>query len=210
MAEQPHGNPDLLLANLVARVICAFIGILLCWVPLRLLIRNGEFAGVVLIIDVVIMNVITIINSSIWHTDDWRNWWDGQGLCDIEVYITAPMQTMYAACVFTIMFNLAQQMRLKRAAAVPRDRGALMKRNLIQAAIIFPIPIIQLAFTYFDLAQRYIIGTVVGCIAIYDQSWPKSVVYDCPAAIFSVMSVPYAGKYLLTHPFTLKLEEVVR
>ncbi|KAI0389911.1 pheromone A receptor-domain-containing protein [Xylariaceae sp. FL0594] len=189
MADHAHGNPDLLLANLIARVICAIVGILLCWVPFRLLLRNGEFASVVLIVDVVIMNIMTIVNASIWPTDDWRGWWDGRGLCDVEVYITAPLETMYAACVFTIMFNLAQQMRLKRASA---DRAAWSRRNLIQAAIIFPIPAVQIVFTYFDLAQRYIIGAVAGCIAIYDTSWPKTVVFDIPGAVFSILAVPYA------------------
>ncbi|KAI1828271.1 GPCR fungal pheromone mating factor [Xylaria intraflava] len=178
-----------LLANLVGRVILAFVGILLCWVPFRLLLRNGEFAAVVLIVDVVIMNLITIVNSLIWHNDDWNSWWDGAGLCDIEVYLSVPMQTIYAASIFTIMYHLAQQVKVARPG---HNQGEKTKRSLIQAAIIFPIPLIQLSFTYFDLAQRYIIGTLIGCSAVYDSSWPKNLVFDAPSAIFALISVPYA------------------
>ncbi len=188
MAQAPATNHGLV-ANLVARVMLAFTGILLCWVPLRLLVRNGEFAVVVLIIDVVVMNLFTILNSIIWHDDDWSTWWDGAGLCDVEVYLSGPLQTIYAASIFTVMYHLAQQVKVTGAG---RDRSLRTRRNLIQAAIIFPIPLVQLLFTYFDLAQRYIIGTLIGCAAVYDSSWPKTLVYDAPPAAFAVLSVPYA------------------
>ncbi|KAK5627969.1 hypothetical protein RRF57_003684 [Xylaria bambusicola] len=183
--ETNHG----LLANLIARVILAFVGILLCCVPLRLLARNGEFAAVVLIVDVTLMNTFTILNALIWHDDNWTTWWDGTGLCDVEVYLSGPLQTIYAASIFTVMYHLAQQVKVTGAG---RDRGLRTRRNLIQATIIFPIPAVQLVFTYFDLAQRYIIGTLIGCSAVYDTSWPKTLVYDVPPAVFAMLSVPYA------------------
>ncbi|KAI2642932.1 GPCR fungal pheromone mating factor [Xylaria nigripes] len=178
-----------LLVNLAARVILAIVGILLCWVPFRLLLRNGEFAAVVLIVDVVLMNSFTIVNSLIWHSDNWATWWDGAGFCDVEVYLSGPLQTLYAASIFAVMYNLAQQVKLARPG---HNRGEKIKRNLIQVAIIFPIPLVQLLFTHFDLAQRYIVGTLIGCSAVYDSSWPKNLVYDAPPAAFAVLSVPYA------------------
>ncbi|KAJ3566094.1 hypothetical protein NPX13_g7262 [Xylaria arbuscula] len=190
--QEPVTSPGLL-ANLIARVILAFVGILLCWVPLRLLVRNGEFAAVVLIIDVTILNVFTILNSLIWHDDNWDLWWDGTGLCDLEVYLSGPLQTIYAASIFTVMYHLAQQVKVTRAG---RDRSLQTRRNLIQATIIFPVPVVQLAFTYFDLAQRYIVGTLIGCSAVYDTSWPKTLVFDIPPAVFAVLSVPYACESL--------------
>ncbi|KAI0481803.1 GPCR fungal pheromone mating factor [Xylaria cf. heliscus] len=188
MEQMPATNPGLL-ANLVGRVILAVAGILVSWVPLRLLLRNGEFAAVVFIIDVAVLNLMTIVNSAIWPDDNWSTWWDGKGLCDIEVYLTAPLQTIYAASIFTIMYHLAQQVRVTGAA---RDRSERTRRNLVQAAIIFPVPLVQLVFTWFDLAQRYIIGTLIGCSAVYDASWPKIVVYDAPPAVFALLAVPYA------------------
>ncbi|KAI8627391.1 pheromone A receptor-domain-containing protein [Xylariaceae sp. FL1651] len=189
MAQKPTANPGLL-ANLISRVILAVIGNLLCWVPLRLLFRNGEFAAVVLIVDVAIMNIFTIVNSIIWHSDHWDTWWEGTGLCDIEVYLSGPLQTIYAASIFTVMYHLVQQIKVTRATRL--DQQETTRRNLIQAAIIFPIPLVQLLFTYFDLAQRYIIGTLIGCSAVYDSSWPKNLVYDAPPAMFALLSVPYA------------------
>ncbi|CAJ2510063.1 Uu.00g059630.m01.CDS01 [Anthostomella pinea] len=179
-----------LVANLVCRVLLGIVGTLLCWVPFRLLYRNGEFAAVVLIVDVAIMNFFTILNSLIWNSDNWDSWWDGTGLCDIEVYVAGPLQTIYAASIFTVMRNLAQLVQMARVNQLGRQEKT--RRNLLQAAIIFPIPLVQLLFTYFDLAQRYIIGTLIGCSAVYDSSWPKNMVYDAPPALFALLAVPYA------------------
>jgi pheromone a factor receptor len=140
MARAPASNPGLLV-NFVLRVVLAFAGILISWVPLRLLVRNGEFAAVVFVVDVAIMNLITILNAAIWHDDNWSMWWDGAGLCDVEVYLSAPLQTIYAASIFAVMYHLAQQVKLSR---VGRDRREKTRRRLVQAAIIFPVPFVQL------------------------------------------------------------------
>lgn len=190
-------------ANLVCRVLFAILGNLLCWVPFSLLLRNGEFAAVVFIVDVVITNCFTIINSLLWRNDYWGLWWDGQGWCDLQVWLMGPMQTTYAAAVFAIMRHLAQQVGMMRVTTLsPQEKR---RRNLFQALIIFPIPLVQLAFTWFDLAQRYIIGTLVGCSATYDNSWPKLFVYTTPPILFALGSVPYAcqWQFSLDIPFPL-------
>ncbi|KAI0145396.1 pheromone A receptor-domain-containing protein [Xylariaceae sp. FL1272] len=181
-------NDTSLVLNMVFRVLFAFVGIVLCWVPFRLLLRNGEFAAVVLIVDVAILNLITIVNSLIWRNDDYNTWYNGFGLCDLEVYIYSPLQTIYATSIFAVMVRLAQSVK---GTAMHVDRQDRIKRNLYQAAIIFPVPIVQLVFTYFDLAQRFIIGTLVGCSAVYDDSWPKVVFFDILPAVYAVLSVPF-------------------
>ncbi|KAI0480204.1 pheromone A receptor-domain-containing protein [Xylariaceae sp. FL0804] len=189
-AQAPHLDNRALVANLVCRVLLASIGIVLCWVPFRLLHRNGEFAAVVLIVDVAVMNLFTVVNSLIWRSDDLASWWSGRGLCDLEVYLSAPLQTIYAASIFTVMHHLAD--RVKAPRVKPLDNREKTRKHLVQAAMIFPVPIVQLVFTWFDLAQRYVVGTLVGCSAVYDSSWPKAIVYDIPAAAFAILAVPFA------------------
>ncbi|KAI1417504.1 pheromone A receptor-domain-containing protein [Hypoxylon sp. FL1857] len=186
-------NPSLQ-ANLAFRVILAIIGTALCLVPFRLLWRNGDFAAVVLIVDVALMNFFTVLNSLIWHSDNWDEWWSGAGLCDIEVYVSVPLETIYAAAIFEVIRQLAQQVKLARATELTRKERN--RRVLIQAAIIFPIPLVQLLFTWFDLAQRYNVGTIIGCMAVFDNSWPRFVVYDAPNPLFVAASVPFACKYI--------------
>lgn len=189
--EDPLAPNPTLVANLVLRILLSVIGILACWVPLRLLFKHGEFAAVVFIVNVCIIDLMTILNSIIWPTDDQRTWWDGQGYCDIQVYLKVPMNTIYAACVFAIVYHLAEQVRITRAV---RDRREKIRRNLLQAAFIFPVPIIQGILTYFTLSNRYVIGTLIGCYPLFDSSWPKFIAFDIPPAIYGFLSVPYASK----------------
>ncbi|OTB07978.1 hypothetical protein M426DRAFT_217178 [Hypoxylon sp. CI-4A] len=184
-------NPSLQ-ANVAFRVLFALVGTALCWVPFRLLWRNGDFAAVVLILDVALMNFFTVLNALIWRGDNWDNWWTGEGLCDVEVYLAMPLETIYAAAIFAVVYQLAQHVRLTRASAMNRKERT--RRALVQAAVIFPIPLFQALFTWFDLAQRYRIGAVVGCMPVFDNSWPRFVVYDSPNPLFVMASVPFASK----------------
>lgn len=202
--DSPAMNPSLL-ANLVVRVTLAILGTILCWVPLRVLVRKGEFAAVVLIVTVGILNMITVINSLLWSSDDYVHWVSGRGLCDVEVYLTIPLDTTYAAAVFALVRRLAGQVRVSTLPMANANLGTgdlkwIKRRSLLaQAVVIFIIPILQVAFTWFDLAQRFIVGTLVGCSAVYDNSWPKILVFDSPPTAFTLASVVYVCEYFSFH-----------
>lgn len=190
----PVNNPGLE-ANRICRIVLGIIGSLLCWVPLRLLASHREFATVVLIIDVLLLNFFNILNALIWPNDNWDRWWDGYGLCDIEAYVLVPIDTLFAACIFVIMRNLAGHLRLRRAADLtPRERK---RQHIVEALILFMAPVLQLAATWFLLAQRYVIGAVVGCIVAYEGSWFQIIVFDVPALVFSLGTILYACRYHL-------------
>ncbi|KAI6089226.1 hypothetical protein F4821DRAFT_276090 [Hypoxylon rubiginosum] len=59
-----------------------------------------------------IMNIFTGLNSTIWNSDNWDTWWDGAGLCDIQIYLQQALYTAFAASIFAIIHHLAEQIRL--------------------------------------------------------------------------------------------------
>jgi len=182
-------------ANRVLRILLAITGTALCYVPFQLLLRNRQYAAVVLILTITAMNFFTILNASIWPNDNYAAWWSGHGLCDIEVYLSAPLQTAYATSIFAIMHRLASQIKLNSVVS-QESHGQSRKRLVKESGLILAIPAFQLLFTYFDLAQRYIVGAIVGCSAVYDKSWPKAVVFDAPPAAFALASLVFACKSL--------------
>ncbi|XXH04974.1 ssDNA-binding protein, mitochondrial [Hypoxylon texense] len=177
-------------ANLVLRIFLAVVTTILSLVPLRLASQNGELAPAALIITIGIINLFTALNSAIWRTDDYTGWWNGAGLCDLEVYLQAPLYTAYAASIFAISRRVAQQVKIAHIAQPSREERARAAR--VQAATIFLIPLAQLAFTFFDISQRYKIGTLVGCLPVYDVSWPRVVLYEAPNPFFVLFTIPYA------------------
>ncbi|TWU73675.1 hypothetical protein ED733_004341 [Metarhizium rileyi] len=185
----PYTTPALT-ANLVCRVSLALIANLVCLVPLRLLYRNGELAAVVFILNVEIKNLETIINALLWRNDDIMSWWAGYGWCDFDSYIHNISIGLFVTCLLAIMRNLAQQVGLMRANMLSmRERR---RRNLIQALIIFPFPILQLALTWPLTAQRYLVGTLMGCNWIPHPSWPFLVFFVLPPPIFAMITTGYA------------------
>ncbi|EHK16690.1 putative mating type pheromone G-protein coupled receptor [Trichoderma virens Gv29-8] len=183
-------NTPSLTAGLVCRVIFGIIANLVCLVPLKLLYRNGEFAAAVFILNVELQNVRNIVTALIWRNDDVKSWWPGYGLCDLDAFVHNFCISLYATCLLAIMRNLAIQVGSLRAS--PPSRREKRKRNIIQALIIFPLPLVQVAWTYPLAQQRYYVGTLVGCFWPNAAAWPTIVFEILPPAIVSVMTAGYA------------------
>ncbi|OAA37259.1 a-pheromone receptor PreA [Cordyceps fumosorosea ARSEF 2679] len=187
---EPPFSSTSLTANLVTRVALAVVANLVCLVPLRLLYRNGEFAATVLIVVIEVKNVFTILMALLWQTDDVEAWWPGYGLCDAEPFVYNGCAGVFVTCLLAIMRNLAHQVGVMRANPMTvRERR---RRNLIQALIIFPLPLVQLAFTWPLTARRYAVGTLMGCSWVPSSTWPFLVFFVIAQLVISVVAAIYA------------------
>jgi pheromone a factor receptor len=185
----PHASTTLQV-NLVFRVTLAFLTSIVCWVPLRLLYKNGEFATTVLILTVLILNLLTIVDSLLWPNDDVASWWTGDVWCDLHNYVYSPLLLVYTGCVLAIMRNLARQLGSLRASSLTSRERA--RRALGQALVIFPLPLVQLAWIYPLATQRYGISSLVGCFWISDPTWPYVVFFVIPPPLIAVVTAYYA------------------
>ncbi|KAL6692637.1 pheromone A receptor domain-containing protein [Trichoderma pleuroticola] len=179
-----------LTANLVCRVFFGILANLVCLIPLQLLYRNGEFAAVVFILNVELENLRNIVNALIWRNDDVESWWPGYGLCDVDAFLHNFCISIFATCLLAIMRNLAIQVGSLRAN--PPSRREKRRRNIIQALIIFPLPLVQVAWTYPLAQQRYYVGTLVGCYWPNASAWPSIVFEILPQAVVSLVTAGYA------------------
>ncbi|KAL7939056.1 pheromone receptor [Trichoderma chlorosporum] len=184
-----YTNPSLT-ASLICRILFGILANLVCLIPLRLLYHNGEFAAVVFILNVEVQNLRNIVNALIWRNDDVRSWWPGYGLCDVDAFLHNFCIGLYVTCLLAIMRNLAMQVGNLRAN--PPSRREKRRRNIIQALIIFPLPLVQLAWTYPLAQRRYYVGTLVGCYWPAASAWPTVVFEIIPQAIVSLITAGYA------------------
>ncbi|KAM0347106.1 hypothetical protein ACHAPU_005045 [Fusarium lateritium] len=179
-----------LTANLVCRVLLSILANLACIVPLKNLYRNGEFAAVVFIANIQWANLDTIINALIWRNDDTSKWWSGQGFCDLSPYYTNFTNALFGTCLLAIMRNLAQQVGLLRAN--PLSVQERRRRNLFQALIMFPLPIIQVAWVWPLTTQRYAVATLAGCSWVAWPSWPYMVFFVIAPVVIALATAGYA------------------
>jgi pheromone a factor receptor len=181
-----------LTANFICRVLLATLANIICLVPLKHLYRNSEFAAVVFIVNIEVTNLDTIVNALIWRNDDTDSWWPGYGLCDLSPYIHNFNIALFVTCLLAMMRNLAQQVGLLRAN--PLTVREKRRRHLVQALIIFPLPIIQLCWVWPLTAQRYVVGTLVGCSWVASPSWPYIVFFVTAPVVIAIMTSGYASK----------------
>ncbi|KAL8388614.1 hypothetical protein RB595_009101 [Gaeumannomyces hyphopodioides] len=185
----PTSSPGLV-ADLVCRTVLAVVANVAIWVPFRLLWKNGEFAATLLCGVVMLMNTIYFVNALIWRDDDTAGWYDGTGWCDLQAYIIVPLRTLYAACIMVIMRHLARQLNLARVSGL--THAEKRRRNLVQAAIVFPLPLLQVALTYPVLQTRYAIMPLLGCEPYFTANPLSLTFFFLAQPVFCVGALIYA------------------
>jgi len=185
-------DPAQVTANVACRIILGILANLSIWVPLRILYRHGEFAAVVLMSSTMLLNILTIVNALIWRNDDTSSWWLGYGYCDVFPYVYNPLLMVYNTSIFAIMRHLADKISLMRADS-PSVRE-MRRRNLIQALIIFPVPVVQMAWMYPLALHRYAIFALTGCTWMPFGSWPLLVFVILPSPLFAFGTVYYGSE----------------
>lgn len=187
----PYTNTSLEI-NLVFRVSLGIVATLLCYVPMRLLWKSGEFSAAMFCITTMALNLFYVINALIWRDDDVQNWFAGYGWCDLQIYVVFAVQTLYSASIFAIMRNLASKVGMMRATSLTASEKR--RRNITESLIMFPLPLLQILLTYFVLAQRYNVSTLIGCTNSYDKTWLYVIFYHLPTPAFAILTVIFAGK----------------
>ncbi|KAK4123685.1 hypothetical protein N657DRAFT_716867 [Parathielavia appendiculata] len=186
----PYTTPALQ-ANLFFRVFLGIVSLFFTYVPARLLWRNGEFAGTVLCVMMLIFNSTTIVNALIWRDNNVEEWWAGYGWCDIQVYIHFALHTAFNISLFEIMRGLATKVSLRRADKPARSE--IRRQRIVSAAVIFTFPVIQVILTFFTTISRYNVSTLVGCSAVYYPGWIYLVFYILPVPVFAALAAYMAG-----------------
>ncbi|KAH7349483.1 pheromone receptor [Plectosphaerella cucumerina] len=167
-----------------------FVAIFACLVPLRLLYRNKEFAAIVFVVNDLGLCLINTINALIWHDDNMDNWYTGFGWCDLHPYLYVPMMTLFTTSVLAHSRGMAEKVSLVRAS--PMTKRERRRNYLMQSLIMFPLPIVQLAWMYPLTAQRFVLTTLVGCDWRVDGSWPWLTFFILPIPILSIIAGIYA------------------
>lgn len=187
----PYSYPTLQV-NLFFRIFLGFISLFVTWVPARLLWRNGEFAGAVLCVTLLVINFLTVVNALIWRDNNVAEWWAGYGWCDIQAYVQFALHSAFNISLFEIMRSLASKVALNRAVTLTaRERR---RQRIISAAVIFTVPVIQIVLTYFVIVGRYNVSTLVGCSPVYFPSWIYLVFYIVPTPVFIFLATAMAGE----------------
>ncbi|KAJ4302857.1 a-factor receptor [Kalmusia sp. IMI 367209] len=176
----------------VALPILAFPAWILCILPMVWHFSQRNIAAGSLILWMIVLNFFNSINPIIWPNDNMANWWNGEGLCDIEVHVQVGAVVALAACTAVIARRLANVMDTSNITMVSSQRSVLIEK-LLEIGFCWVYPIIMMITYYIVQPFRYFLFGISGCVAAFSSSWPSLVVVWMWGCITTLVAAFYAG-----------------
>jgi pheromone a factor receptor len=178
----------------IALPIFCLIAILINIIPFLALSSGSRIniSACSLIIYIFLANLFTLINSLLWPTNDYANWFSGIGLCDIETKLQLPIITGIAAATACLTRELAEALDTK-SAKVTSTRRDRRNKIIIDSLLCFALPTLQIILHWLVQDVRFFLAVLAGCGASYDASWPTVVIMYIWPVIFSLLSCIYSG-----------------
>lgn len=176
----------------IALPIIAFPSWILCVAPMFWQLSQRNIAAGSLILWMIFLNFFNSINPLIWPRDNIHEWWDGKGLCDVEVRIQVGAVVALAACAAVLARRLSNVMDTRNIRIVPSKRSVLIERA-IEIGFCWVYPAILMLTYYIVQPFRYFLFGISGCVAAYDSSWPSLVVVWIWGCITTLIAGFYSG-----------------
>ncbi|KAL6233861.1 hypothetical protein BDW75DRAFT_231651 [Aspergillus navahoensis] len=198
--DSPNMSPS---SQTVVMQILSAIAIIATASPLVLHWMNRNFPAAIMMGWFILLNLFNIINAFIWPTDDVDNWWDGAGLCDIEVKMLISAYVAIPGSLVCIFRSLACVLDTSRATLVPSKRQRWATR-FMEVLFCVVVPLLAAVTHLIYQGNRYFIFAVSGCVSSLDQSWVSLALgYVWPLVAYIVyvqikVSMPW-------HPFSWSL-----
>ena len=150
--------------------VLSFISIALCIPPLVLHAKNRNLPATTLICWSLLLNLFNIINALTWPNDDTASWWDGTGLCDIEVKVMVAGYVAVPGALLCILRGLAIVLDTSRAMLVP-SKTQRWRNRAMELLFCVVVPVIAMITHIVWQKSRYLLYSVSGCVNNFDESW---------------------------------------
>lgn len=171
----------------------AFFSIFVSIAPLVLHWKNRNLPACCLIGWFLILNLFNITNAIIWPTDESTTWWNGVGLCDIEVKIMIASYVAVPGDIMCIFRGLACVLDTRRATLVP-TRQQRWRNQFMELLFCVAVPIIAMITQVSYQANRYMIFAISGCVNSFDESWVSVLLGFIWPPIICFIAAYYCGK----------------
>lgn len=174
--------------------IVAFPSWILCIPPLVWHFSQRNIAAWSLILWIILVNFFNSINPLIWPTDNIPTWWNGDGLCDIEVRVFVGSAVALPACTTMIMRKLARVMDTTNITIAP-SRNERIREKALEILWCWGYPALMMVVYYIVQPLRYYIFAISGCVPAYNLSWASIVFGQMWTPITLCFAAYYAGKH---------------
>ncbi|KAI9713395.1 MAG: a-factor receptor [Chrysothrix sp. TS-e1954] len=161
--------------------------------PLLWHARNRNFAAASLIFWIVLLNFFNFVNAIIWPSDEvlfTPGYYDGAGLCDIEVKIEVGSWAALSGTLASIMWDLAKVMDTDRP-IIP-SQAEKRRQFALDIILSWGFPIYLMLIHYIVQSNRYYLPSVSGCTPSLDNSWVSIILIFVWPLVLAVLGAYFA------------------
>lgn len=184
----------------IALPVLSSVEVAICIPPLILHAKNRNFPAASYISWAILLNLFNIINALIWPNDDIDNWWDGTGLCDIEVKLMVAGYVAVPGSILCLFRGLANVLDTSRATLVP-SKTQRWRNWAFELVFCVIIPIITMILHLVWQKSRYLLFSISGCVNNFDESWPSMVLANMWPLPICLIAVYYCCELLFSFNF---------
>jgi pheromone a factor receptor len=177
--------------------IVSLLAMLVCIPPMVWHFSNRNLPACCLIGYIVISDLINIINALIWPTDNVDAWWNGAGLCDVEVKVMTAYQVGLPGALLCIFRSLAIVMDTDSAVLIP-SRAQRLRKAVFEIFFCVGVPVLAMIMHFIVQGNRYFIFAISGCNPTYEQNWVSIVLLVLWPPLICLAAAAYGG---LSCPF---------
>ena len=189
----PAGDSSHVYGSAVLLAFFSFVIMLLIIPPMLWHFRNRNIGATALVAWTIILLLFTFVNAVLWPDDNIHSWYNGVGLCDIEVKIQIASEVARPASLASILRALAAVLDTDRATLV-KTKAQRRRNYIIDLSWCFGFPLLQMLFHYIVQTRRYYLYGISGCLPAVDTSWVTVFLLGIPPLLWTLIDAYYAGK----------------
>lgn len=157
--------------------------------------RNRNLGATLLVAWTILMNFQSFVNALLWPSDDISSWYNGSGLCDVEVKLQVAWAVAAPATLACVLRALANALNTDRATLV-KSRAQRRRDYAIDLSWCIGFPMLQMLFHYIVQGRRYYLFGISGCVESATDSWVTIFLIDIPPLLWSLLDAYFASKCL--------------
>ncbi|KAK0814177.1 a-factor receptor [Friedmanniomyces endolithicus] len=175
----------------IALATLSLLVIILLLSPMCWHLRNRNVGATFLVAWTILINLQTLINALLWPHDDIALWYNGAGLCDVEVKLQIAFSVAAPAALAAVLRALANALDTSRATLV-KSRAQRIRDYAVDFSFCLGFPALQMLFHYIDQPTRYLLFGIAGCEASVSKTWVTVLLMDVPPLLWTLVDSYYA------------------
>jgi len=176
----------------IALATLSLLVIILLLSPMCWHLRNRNVGATFLVAWTILINLQTLINALLWPHDDIALWYNGAGLCDVEVKLQIAFSVAAPAALAAVLRALANALDTSRATLV-KSRAQRIRDYAVDFSFCLGFPALQMLFHYIDQPTRYLLFGIAGCEASVSKTWVTVLLMDVPPLLWTLVDSYYAS-----------------